>query len=96
MEILQVLQQFNVYLNFILNELNGGSGQLTSADLTYYDEQLVQSLYLVDELNRLIVGPTGIPTPYDFLTTQELSGIIPPIEGQPLIPFHGPENVTKF
>ncbi|MCE0498986.1 MAG: FecR domain-containing protein [Methylacidiphilales bacterium] len=79
MEILQALQQFNIYINEILQKLNGGPGPLTAADILYYNEQLAHSFYLVDENNRLIVGPNGITTPYDFLTMQQLSGIIPPV-----------------
>jgi hypothetical protein len=98
MQLLQILQQFNVDLNAILDKLNGGPGGLTAAEIQYYNTQLAQSIYLIDELNQLIVGPTGIPTPYDYLTTQQLRGIIPPVRNavnQELEPY-GTQPVTPY
>jgi hypothetical protein len=97
-QLLQILQQFNVDLNAILEKLNGGSGNLTAAEIQYYNTQLAQSIYLIDELNQLIVGPTGIPTPYDYLTTQQLRGVIPPVRNavnQELEPY-GTQPVTPY
>jgi hypothetical protein len=98
MALLEILQQFNVDLNAILARLNGGSGGLSTAEYNYFNQQLGQSIYLVDELNQLIVGPTGIPSPYDYLTDEELRGIIPAVRrgvDQEIQPF-GTPPVTPF
>jgi hypothetical protein len=79
MQILQILQQFNVYINAILEKLKSGLGTLTAAEIQYYNQQLSQSIYLVDELNNLIVGPTGVTTPYNYLTAEQLRGVIPAV-----------------
>jgi mannose-6-phosphate isomerase-like protein (cupin superfamily) len=97
MGILNMLQQFNVDLNAILAKINGGT-PLSDAEMKYFNAQLSQSIYLVNELGQLISGPTGVPLPYNYYTNEELRGIIPAVRraiNQEIQPFHIPP-VTPF
>ena len=97
MGILNMLQQFNVDLNAILAKISGGT-PLTDAELKYFNTQLDQSIYLVNELGQLINGPTGVPLPYNYYTNEELRGIIPAVRraiNQEIRPF-GVPPVTPF